>query len=557
MIDMASVYAERYRKNPDVLRAAVVGQSSDSRLDPYTALNALKLVNESNRMAMAMQAQQPTSSPSIVAQNVAPQMGLGAMVPGAMDQMGQAPQGMLPQGMPPQQQAPAPQPTMQAASGGLAGLPTPDHDYAAGGIVAFQSGGLNSGLNMPAVSADPLANYAPAVSADPLASIGNASETDTEIDDDDDDTDIPTGQGNAGLQSVVFAKLNDSINRLRAITRKEPTKEEKATMFKDIVSQLENVGGPDIYKDVNTSLDTRNAALSKNYGQDQGLALLHAAGAVLKGRGLAEGASNALPVFASQMAEANKAKQAEARAIESMRFNVNDAQRKERMGNRRAAMSAMSEARKDQDAALTFKVNQEKAVSSALGAAMRATRPGAAGAGAGAKPPKLAERLYDDNLANLMQTEKPNEGESDTAFKTRMRAEAGKLTARQVKDVGPEKAASEEAKVTSKVDTDLDKQVAKDKIFDPAWQNATTSEEKEAAETALRNRILARRQPKDQAQTPAKGKPSTDGVNKNSTTAPDISTIKGAPAGSTIGKSTAKGWEVLDSSGKLIGYAQK
>ena len=549
MIDMASVYAERYRKNPDVLRAAVVGQSPDSRLDPYTALNALKLVNESNRMAMAMQAQQPTSSPSIVAQNVAPQMSFGAMVPGAMSQMGQAPQGM-----PPQQQAPTPQPTMQAASGGLASLPTPDHDYAAGGIVAFQSGGLN----MPAVSADPLANYAPAVSADPSASIGSASETDTDTDTEiDDDTDIPTGQGNAGLQSVVFAKLNDSINRLRAITRKEPTKEEKATMFKDIVSQLENVGGPDIYKDVNTSLDTRNAALSKNYNQDQGLALLHAAGAVLKGRSLTEGASNALPVFASQMAEANKAKQAEARAIESMRFNVNDAQRKERMGNRRAAMSAMSEARKDQDAALTFKLNQEKAVQSALGTAMRATRPGAAGAGGGAKPPKLAERLYDDNLANLLETEKPNEGESTKAFQARMRAEAGKLTARQVKDFGPERAASEEAKVATKVDTELDKQVAKDKIFDPAWQNATTSEQKEAAETALRNRILARRQPKDQAEPTAKGKPSTSGVNKNSTTAPDISTIKGAPAGSTIGKSTTKGWEVLDPSGKLIGYAQK
>ena len=63
-IDMASVYAERYRRNPDVLRAAVIGQSPDSRLDPYTALNALKLVNESNRMMMAGQAQQPTSSPS-------------------------------------------------------------------------------------------------------------------------------------------------------------------------------------------------------------------------------------------------------------------------------------------------------------------------------------------------------------------------------------------------------------------------------------------------------------------------------------------------------------
>jgi hypothetical protein len=261
---------------------------------------------------------------------------------------------------------------------------------------------------------------------------------------------------------------------------------------------------------------------------------------------LAEGASNAAPAFASQMSEANKAKQAEARAIESMRFNVNDAQRKERMGNRRAAMTAMGEARKDERDAATFKLNQEKAVQSALGSAMRATRPGA-GVGANAKPPKLAERLYDDNLANLMQTEQPKEGESDKAFQIRMRAQAGELTAKQVKDFGPTKAASEEAKATSKTDTELDKQVAKDRIFDPAWQNANTPEGKDAAETALRNRIIARR---------GQGKPSSDGVNKNSTTAPNISTIKGAPEGAKIGSKTAKGWEVLDSSGNLIGYAK-
>ena len=134
MIDMASVYAERYKQNPRALQAAVMGQSPDPKLDPYTALNALKLVKESQRMTMAGQAQQPTSSPSIVAENMAPppmMQGLGAMVPGAM---GQAPQGM-PQGMP--HRPPMPQPTMQAASGGLAGMYTPEEDYAAGGIVAF------------------------------------------------------------------------------------------------------------------------------------------------------------------------------------------------------------------------------------------------------------------------------------------------------------------------------------------------------------------------------------------------------------------------------------
>jgi len=136
-IDMASVYAAKYRKNPNALRAAVMGQSPDASLDSYTALNALRLIKEADMMAMAGQAQQPTSAPSIVAQNLAPppmMQGLGAMVPGAM--------GQAPQGMPPQQQAPMPQPTMQAASGGLAGMYTPEEDFAEGGIIAFKDRGL-------------------------------------------------------------------------------------------------------------------------------------------------------------------------------------------------------------------------------------------------------------------------------------------------------------------------------------------------------------------------------------------------------------------------------
>ena len=116
MIDMASVYAARYKRQPDILRAAVMGQSPDRSLDPYTALNALKLVNESNRMAMAGQAQQPTSSPSLVAQNMAPQMGIGAMAPGAMNP--------TPPAAPAPAPAPAPQAPVMQASGGLASIPT-------------------------------------------------------------------------------------------------------------------------------------------------------------------------------------------------------------------------------------------------------------------------------------------------------------------------------------------------------------------------------------------------------------------------------------------------
>jgi hypothetical protein len=537
MIDMASVYAERYKTQPHMLQAAVMGQSPDPKLDPYTALNALKLVKESQRMAMAGQAQQPTSSPSIVAEALAPApsaQGLGAMVPGAMGGQG------MPQGMPPQQRA-MPQQPMQAASGGLASMPTPEEDYCGGGMVSFA---VPTNANNNSLVQDP---EAPAVTAAPNF---NPPETDTdEVDTDEVDTDAGAGLGNAGLQSWAAKELQKTVNRIRALERREPTKAEKAEAFKGIVSQLENVGGPDIYGDVNRGLDERKTAMGKNYGQDQGLALIAAAGHVLKGRNLAEGASNAAPAFASLMSEANKAQQAESRAIESMKFNVNDAQRKERMGNRRAAMSAMETARKDDLDANKFALDKERAVATAYGTALRATRPGAAGAG-GPKP----LRVDQDAAAitkQIITLEAKNPEDPQIAVLKKQRAGLIEILGTG-KDFGPAKAGSEEAKLASKTDTDLDARVAKDKIFDQAWQDAKTPEEKDAAETALRNRIIARRQ----AQAKTSGKPSDTGVNKNSTTAPDISTIKGAPAGSTIGKSTAKGWEVLDSSGKIIGYAK-
>jgi hypothetical protein len=37
---------------------------------------------------------------------------------------------------------------------------------------------------------------------------------------------------------------------------------------------------------------------------------------------------------------------------------------------------------------------------------------------------------------------------------------------------------------------------------------------------------------------------------------PDIKSVTGAPAGATIGRQTIQGYEILDSSGKLIGYAK-
>ena len=131
MIDTASILAHRYGKNRAVLTAALLGQPvQDPEVDAYSALRAMQLLKESDRMAMAQQARGPAGpQPSLAEEATAPdQQGLAALV-GAPVMA---------------QQAPAAAPEMRAASGGLASMPTSDDDYAEGGIVAFAAGGRPS-----------------------------------------------------------------------------------------------------------------------------------------------------------------------------------------------------------------------------------------------------------------------------------------------------------------------------------------------------------------------------------------------------------------------------
>jgi hypothetical protein len=135
-IDKASILADRYKNNRGQLAAALMGQPvQDQSIDAYSALRAMQLLKESDRMAMAQQARGPSGElPSLAEAAVIPDqpMGLAGMIgQPVMTQAQQAPPAM-------------PSPEMQAASGGLAGMPTSDDDYAEGGIVAFAAGGRPS-----------------------------------------------------------------------------------------------------------------------------------------------------------------------------------------------------------------------------------------------------------------------------------------------------------------------------------------------------------------------------------------------------------------------------
>ena len=332
MIDQASVFAERFRNNPQILQATVLGQGNIPGLDPYTALNALKLIKESNMMAMAGRAQQPTSSPSIVAETLAPApsaQSLGAMVPNTMGQMPPgAPQGLA--AMAPQQRAPMPQqaPVMQR-SGGLAGMYTPEEDYAEGGIIAFQDRGL-----------------VPAVSDDPTLRMGGEGESEQDdylamLDE------LEGGEGSpAGLAAANKLTLA-TARRIASRDLRDLTPEEAKTMHATKYKEITDAAGPSPYAGMRADIAEQGKERAASLEFAKGEALLQAAADVLEGnnaiRGIAKGGAR----FAKVYGEAQRADKAAKRSMAQMEFHINDAERKERMGNSRAATTAVENARKD------------------------------------------------------------------------------------------------------------------------------------------------------------------------------------------------------------------
>jgi len=415
MIDMASVYAERFKQDPRMLQAAVMGQSPDPKLDPYTALNALRLVKEANMMAMAGKAQQPTSQPSILADALTPPT---------------PPQGLagMPMGAPAGQMPPQAQPPVQQASGGLAGMPIPEHDYAGGGIVAFGTGGDIEESDYQQETPDE--GYSDSFGR-PIDSEGTPDQSALQ---------------RAYAAQEAYSKFNPA----------EMTREQAQQIRRDYMEAMRAASGPDIYGEAQSRLKAREEARGKTKSQGEGLALLAAAGKILKGHSLAMGASEALPAFAQQMGEVQKADDQEQRSIEQMNFALADAQRKERMGDVRGAQAAVETARRLQQDA--NKAKGDKLRYQADIAARTVGYSKATGKGAGAGGPKLNEQLYADNVEYLKSTSKPKPNESDEAFNARIRAQAGALTAQQVKtsfstgEIGPTKADVTRLPVQERVD---------------------------------------------------------------------------------------------------------
>jgi hypothetical protein len=326
--------------------------------------------------------------------------------------------------------------------------------------------------------------------------------------------------GGAGNRAIY----DKSLERMMAIAEgnagrqfKEFTPEDRAAARANSLKEQMLGVTADPYKAYGKSIDEMDAGRDKRLEQAKGLAAIKFGAGLVKGNNLSRAIAGAGADAGESYAAALQAEERQKQSLATMRFHMGEAQRKEQMG-----MSG--EARKD--AALAQKArldasNAENRKNAATGAIYRgiamASRPQAVrGGGAGSNN---ADKNYFsalkavDNVSRIISNEKKDQ---------------------------------------TYVQMQQDASLTPDT---PAKKNRVEKAQKYITETDARHKAM-----QDRAEgvlnryTPGGNAPAAPAV---ATKTPDIASVAGAPKGSKIGKMvTGKGHEVIDASGKLIGYAQ-
>jgi len=262
---------------------------------------------------------------------------------------------------------------------------------------------------------------------------------------------IPQYAGDPALYKKFGERAMASIDEYSNLQAPRAyTPQEEEALDERSMARAKKLIGPSPIPGIKTELEGLKAESKKALQQGRGLAALAAIEGMLEPGGALRGAGKAAKNFVAAYAPAVSADQDVRKSTTLMNINLANAQRAESMGLGKEAMAYTNQAiaaRREAGKA-ERELLQKKAELDLRGAT--AFRPPSRGSGAGAggaKPPKLAERLYDDNIANLLATEKPKENETDVQFKARINATAGEMTARQIKDLGPEKQKVEESKL--------------------------------------------------------------------------------------------------------------
>jgi hypothetical protein len=361
-------------------------------------------------MQMAQAAQQPTQAPSLVDQAVA------QPVPQLQPQM--------PQGAP---QA-APQ------SEGLAGMPAGAQGFAPGGIVSFANGGMGED-EMPSIEAPSAGGGGEEGASNPLLEALEAMEG---------------SPGSPATYQQLASLYPGLIRQIMAEAPKGMTAAERAQFVKDYIRERQTEAGESPFKALREEISTARGERAKNLDRAQGVALLQAAQAALQPGGTMRGLAGAASAFGGAYGQALQADRAERRSLANMEMNIADAERKERMGMYGEARAAAAAADKDRVEASRAHTAKMATLASLVKGGIQATKPTT---GRSPSQPKLPEQTRADILAELLATEKPNEGESQDAFKARMAAKASReaLALARTSESGPGKLGAAEDVIKQRI----------------------------------------------------------------------------------------------------------
>jgi len=325
---------------------------------------------------------------------------------------------------------------------------------------------------------------------------------DSNADDDEDEKQDNVGAVNPSLLQQYYA-----ANKALAAFKPTPamTEAERAAFEQKEFDRRVKFAGEDPYAPMAEKFKQFEADRTKNYDRGLGLAALQAIPKILKGgsaiRGLGEGAG----AFGEGVSQLDKADATEKRALASMDFNLKDAQRKERMGLTKEAMTSFTDAQKDKITADKARLEALKAgvkSSTDAGRAFRAPAAGKPGAG-----PKLAEINYANILADLKATSRREEGESPEAFNARLSREASELAVAQSKisEAGPNKLGALQEALTSKENIAAEEALRKHKLmYGREWKKTVADAGSVEAATAKfkKNWITTNPQPAEAAPAP-------------------------------------------------------
>jgi hypothetical protein len=266
------------------------------------------------------------------------------------------------------------------------------------------------------------------------------SESDTELTEEAADETPYYGTAPAEL----LARASRSSAALSKINPTQLTAEEKDDAIKRRYNLEKSLAGPDTAtQEYLGMIDKGDTDREGMRNQGKGLAALAAAAGLVQGNNLARGIGQASGAFAQAYAPVIQADRKEKMALANMKFNLMDAQRKERMGMTKSAIAAAAEATKDQQAADKFALDKGRYQAEIDARIAAAGRPVRAGSGAGGpKPEKVWERYATEttNLNALARKLGPDFATKPEYIAKKQDVDALGVIAQQSKDVQPVKA---------------------------------------------------------------------------------------------------------------------